>query len=786
MATQKKLVRQADGTLVEQEVSAPELNQGTSAPAPSVAPPVSPRGAAAQGANEHVAKMTGSSAQKQNALAETTKPTQDLAQIQRQVGTPTTPAPGATDTARQAKELAGSLSGLGSYGERVQGLIKARLDQVAQQSTAPTVNKSQVGTVLKGKTPEQIAAAEAALAAYAASGSEADLAKIRDAFGQQALDAGGLQALYEGATDGLGRAAGVAKGDITIGQLDLPDAPQIAADLGISPEALAAMSPDQFQQAVQDTLNRSLSQVDTLKAEYRTASPARRAQILEQLRAADASGLAAAEASAAHLAEELDRGESVKFAGQAYNIQELLKSDTVSDMIRRAAGNPAALAQLAATEPALADWVRRNTESLKAFTDTAETQRTALEATQAQAAELTKDLTPELKEALKFTGLEIPTGTLTAAQVAELEAAMGSNQLLAAIRSNPAVSAKLQADPELAERLKGMPASQIADLVRLSDEVFADPQLSRMLGVDASEGLLPGPRIADAMEMAKVWGQIPPAVKATAAFSEGLIRNTAGLEWAAYNADMLQREDVQSLIQDGSISTLSGLQFVANNPQVLTKLSADAATHDRVKELTANPEASVADMQTMLFGAPVDFETVDKMLGMASEEQANGNVKRGEIWAKGLLNAYDLNGDGQFTRADFTPERIASRLKGVAERMPTPAQILQGAVADPFAAERGKLAIPELDKLMAGAGVNLAADTARRLRYEEQRPLEEAARAEAKIAADAEAQRAADKAAADKAAVDAYVAEERRKAAALKQYHELQKKYPKKKKAGVK
>jgi hypothetical protein len=674
MAT-KKLVRQADGTLVEMEVSP---GQELAAPAPE-APPVTPRGAAAQGASPDSAKMSGTPAQKGNALAKTVDAAADLGLQERQVGAAPQLAPGATETATRAKELAGGLSALGSYGARVQGLIKARLDQVGSQSTGTKVDEAAVKTALAGQPPEKLAQAQQALTAYAATGSEADLAKIRDLLGTDRLAAGGLERLYVGAPEQLAQLGKTGQGAVTIGQLDLaaggmnPD--QLATDLGVDKAKLLSMTPDEFQQAVQDTLNRELSSVDALRAEYRTASPTRQAQILEQLRTADASGLAAIEASTEKLVESMERAEQVQFAGRAFNIQDLLKSDRVSDVIRQAATNDAALAQLQASEPDLAAWVVKNKASLRTFAEHSETQRSALEATQGQAAALLKDLTPELRSALSAAGVALPAGTMTAEQLAGFEQALKASPLYQAMQADPAVRTLLQQQPGLADRLKDMPADQVQALVKTTNAMTADADLAAYLGIDTASGVLDPAQAATAGAALVEWGKMDGALRASPALR--LLKGPDGLRWANENSAALLNPDLQALVENGTVATSSMLDHVVKTPAVLETLKSVDASRDLFEELLKTPDSPTAQtqMMTALFGAPMGPAEQQKLLNTANVLR---NRREGHEAYRAMLKVYDVNRDGKLNDHDFSPEAIASRLRTTLYYLPSDKDVLSG------------------------------------------------------------------------------------------------------------
>lgn len=734
MTTTKQLVRQADGTLIQQDApKAPaggmEGAQSELAPPPAV-PPVTPRGTAGAGGSPDSAKMSGTPAQKSNALAQQVAQGSELAQADRTQGVAQT-GPEAATMAAQAKEAAGPLATLGSYGTRIQGLIQARLGQIQSQTAGLQVNDAQADQALAGKAPAEAAAAKAALKAYTQSGSEADLAKVRDAFGSQYLAGGGLQSLYTGTADQMAAlAATSSQAGVTIGQLDLAkagvDPAALAADLGKTPDQVAAMTPDQFRQAVQDTVNTKLTTTAALKAELASASPQRAKQIQDQLAQLGAAGESATEGSVAGLASQLHAGQTVQFNGQPTDITDLLKDDKISQIVRQAATDPVALQQLQANEPGLAAWVVQNQAHLADLAKSSTAQLGGLERTQADYAKATAGLTDDVRKAFGLPGSDT---TLTADQAKTALDTLNANPVYQLSNTSPDVKAALQANPGLVDQLKGANPMQIQASVSLAKYLQATPDLAKALGVNASSGAVPVADLKALTQATQAWGALQDTTKASPGFqqlmSTGVLATNgkldpAKLAWVKDNQDFLQGSDVQRLTANGTLASMSALKNVKAHPDVLKRVN--DIDHDRanVDSWLASPNdpAVQQSMQQTVFGQPVDAATLDMMSGKIEDDIRNGSPQE-QAAAKSLrtrlLSIYDTNADGQLTAEDLSSANVTARLRAMEASLPSKAASLAGTGTEQTAFDRSRdlATSPSLKSAILKAQIQTNANTDR-------------------------------------------------------------------------
>lgn len=490
------VVRKAGGQLVETQLDG-QAPAGSQLAQPT---PTTPAGSASAGASPDSAKMSGTPAQKKPVLEEAVKPQQTLQAAQRaQAAQPQ--APSIPD---QAKAKLGALQGYGHYANRLQAIIESRLQAATQ--AAPTLQVAEAGLAQYADRPETQAAVRTALTDYLADRSEAKLLKVAEAMGGdpvanlQALKGGGLTSMLQGTDEAL---AAVGKGfqPVTVAEMaqgregvEAWQLPQLAADLGVPEAELATMSVDQFQQALTTAIAREGSRTATLQAELQSASPQRAQQIRDELRSLGVSGVLLAETEAKALTDSLDSEEQVTFNGQPTDIQSLLSDDVVSDTIRNAVNNPAALAELAKTEPELAAWITQHSAALKEVTDQIGAQVTAAADVQA---DWTKTLT-EIPDSVRK-ALGLPEGALTAEQVETYKAQLEGNSLVQALRNDPSgrLAAALQANPGAATGLLNLSAEDITKVLDANAEIAGlsadDKAALQALGLEVPAGFVTDP-----------------------------------------------------------------------------------------------------------------------------------------------------------------------------------------------------------------------------------------------------------------------------------------------------
>lgn len=684
MATTQQ--RDATGQLVNTQLQGTPLAGGTPA---TVLPALTPSGAARQGATPDQAKMAGTPAQKAPVLDQAAAQSQTLAGQQRL--TPTASPPSATDVAEQA--AGDRLSKLGSYGTRIKALVNARLAAVSQAQVAPNVNQEALSAFLVGKPAEQQAAVTAALTNYLQGGrTEEQLAALSTA-------AGGPQALAGSVLGGLVQqnlsTAGQGQTGVTVGQLDLAqagiDPTQLAQDLGITPAVLAAYSPDQLQEAVKTQVNQHLSGTDALKAEAVTASPARKAQILSELRTRGESGTSAVEQAVSSLTQRMQAAEEIDLGGgHTANVQDLLKDEGVSNLISEASNDPTRLATLATTQPGLAAWITQNHDSLKALTADIGQQVTNLQGVQNQYATAISGLSPALQTALGVA----TTGTTTAAQLRTAQAKLAASPSYQAMQSDDALKSLFQDNPTLVAEFdrRGFSPAQISDTVAQSAAYKQDPEMLQLAGVDTSAPVLfltpeQQQSVNHAVETLKWIGPNRGTPVFQDLKAKGLLTaDTLGV--LSHAPNLLTNKTFTDLVAEGGISTAGEIAVLGKQPALLDTLAAGRAKQAQLG-LVAQGGVDQRHMVEILFGNPnldtdkvvTGFREFDPAL---SDKSWLNTANNREAWAKKIA-PLDFNHDGHITAADITGEGLAALASRVRTAMPTTQDVLANKGADPLA-----------------------------------------------------------------------------------------------------
>lgn len=471
-------VRKANGQIVETVI------QGTDGQ--PVAPALTPAGAAAQGQSPDQAKMTGTPAQKAPILREAQAPgAQTLEQAQRL----TPPAPNATPADQQAAARVGSLLKMGSYGTKLLSAVQAEMSRVAPTATplAITADPKKIKDLF-GTEPAKEAAVTAAVNAYLANRTDANLQAIKAAAGWSAIDANSIATLTTTPDDAISGAlkSGIQGAKLTIGELDLSTLgidgdpiTTIARDLGLDPEVVRAMTPQQLQQAVQDVITRDFSQVAALRVELKSASPNRKAQILDQLRALDATGRAGVEASVQDLADQMAAAQTITIGDTPYELKDIFSDDGMSKLVLNAVTSQDALDELigkppgTGLSPALGQWIIDNRAALQQLVDDMAVQGQTNATAQTHADALMGEIgiagTP-LAELF-----EMPVNA-TPEQLAAWEAKVKSNPLYLAAKENKAFNTILtdpNVGPALVEAWKDLTPGQVQTMISTSDQYDA-------------------------------------------------------------------------------------------------------------------------------------------------------------------------------------------------------------------------------------------------------------------------------------------------------------------------
>jgi hypothetical protein len=478
--------------------------------------------------------MAGTAQQKKPVLDEAVRPADTLQAAQRaQAAQPD--AAQAPSAYAQAKEKLGALGTFGSYANRMQALIQSKLAGVA--AAAPQLQVAEAGLAQYADRPEVKAAVKGALETYLTDRSEANLIAVAKAMGGdevanlQSLKSGGLTAMLQGSAETLS-AFGQGLAPVTVADLagtagfEAWNLDELSGLLNVPKAELEKYSPDQLQASITQAVEREGGATAALQAELQSASPQRAQQIRDELRLLGVSGLGLAESEARAMAESLDSQEEVKFGGQTWNIQDLLKDDEISDQIKAAVSDPGTLAKLKETEPALAAWIEKHVGALKEVTGQIDVQTTALAQSQADWAKQLTDIPDSVRKALG-----LPEGILSAEQLATAQAQLAGSPLVTALTGpkGDSVRKAIETNPGLADSLLALPADTITKLIEDNDKLGAlsdaEREILKGLGLEVT-----GDFIADPAKAASVLALRDAIAKPGAAEALAAMRSTLSPE----------------------------------------------------------------------------------------------------------------------------------------------------------------------------------------------------------------------------------------------------------------
>jgi 2-hydroxychromene-2-carboxylate isomerase len=464
--------------------------------------PTTPAGASAVGGTPQQAAMAGTPAQKKPVVQAAVAPTESLQTQQRQVAASTAP-PVAESPGAVAAAKADRLRALGSLNSRVENLLASRLGKVTKATVVPEVDTAALADLFPDAKKQK--AVKKALTAYATGGyTEAGLAAVANAAGLESLAADEINKMFlQGGQAFAGAADNAALGATTVNNLNLAkitDVNQLAADLGMTPEALKALPLDQFKQMIEDVQAREFQAAASLQAELVNATPQRAQEIQAELRTMGQQGVTATEQSVEHLAAEVASDQEIQFNGQTYRIDQLLKDDTVSKTILAAVDSPALLEELKRTQPQLAEWVTNNQ---KALADVAIDMKADVAAVQA-ATDAFKTATSGLSEALVGKLLPGLAGkALTTAEVAAAKDTLAKDPLYSFALQTPDLLAQLNTDPTLLDQTKGWTTEQIKAGWEAKQRLDGDADAARVMeGLGIKPGALLS--VADADKLRQI------------------------------------------------------------------------------------------------------------------------------------------------------------------------------------------------------------------------------------------------------------------------------------------
>lgn len=383
------LVRDANGVLTQQ--SNKGIQQLTQQ-AGLVAPPSTAIGAGMIGAGPDTQKMMGSPAQKKAALSlAPSAPQQDLSTAVR-----TAQARSQTTGEEQGKlQKSTDMSNLGGLGDRVTDFIdsqrqklSAAAPEAVQAQTAQTVQGNQINGLPNNITGDALVSVKQLLTQLHANPSDQNLQlQLNQALGydvKNQLDPAQISSLYESAVDSISR-GGAGTVDDKLTTADLINggkfgysAEQLSGLLGLPPEQIAQLSVGQLRDTINQVTDREFNQSQTLQDQATSGNlgTAERGLARQAGKEASATGIRASEADMGRLQQSIANADEVAFGGKEYKVDDLLKDETISNIIKdyMESGEGSDIRkQVEASEPGLVKFIQDHQAVLQDATSKLET-----------------------------------------------------------------------------------------------------------------------------------------------------------------------------------------------------------------------------------------------------------------------------------------------------------------------------------------------------------------------------------------------------------------------------
>lgn len=334
------------------------------------APPITPMGAAALGANPDQQKMMGTPAQTQSALTLALQPPdQGLSGALRQQQSRTQ----MTGQEQASAQKSTDMKNLGNLGDRVTSFIDTQRQLLEEQKAPVAVAAASQFNTAKGT--QDIGSMAPLLAQLRNDPSNMDLQlQVQKGLGRDinsTLTPDQVNQLYQSATDAIatGTASNVAdKLSVTdlvnSGKLGY-DLPTLSNLLGVPQDQVSQMSVGQLRSQIDavGTQEFSNAQQNQQKAQSGELGQAERGLAQQAARETSSTGVRASEADYGSLEKQISSADQVSFGGKQYQVDDLLKDSTISGIVAdylNAPDGSSQKAQLEKTEPGLVDFIHRN------------------------------------------------------------------------------------------------------------------------------------------------------------------------------------------------------------------------------------------------------------------------------------------------------------------------------------------------------------------------------------------------------------------------------------------
>lgn len=366
----KVLAKGQDGTL--QEVQEQDLQQ-LAGQAGLATPPTDAMSAATLGAGPHTQKMMGSPAQVQAAVRMAQDPNQNLQTASRRQDA----GRDMTTTEQASQKKSQGLAEVGSLGSRVNNFIEAQRQKIASSNLQASQQQVAAAPTVQGlpSDPGQLAKLKDAAKLLLTNPQDMNaLLQLNQSLGRDintTVTSDQIKQLYETSNATLSR-FGAEVVDDSLQVEDLVASGGLGYDLGslapllnLSPDVLGKMSVGQLRDQIQRVTEQEFQKTAVIEqqASSNVLGSAERMLARQSGQELSATGVRATEQDMARLEQSIRNADQVQFGGQTYQVDDLLRDETVSkiitDYLQAAPGTPTRT-QLEASEPGLIQFIQRN------------------------------------------------------------------------------------------------------------------------------------------------------------------------------------------------------------------------------------------------------------------------------------------------------------------------------------------------------------------------------------------------------------------------------------------
>lgn len=603
-------------------------------------------GALSLGANQDQAKMIGSPAQKQKMARDNLTPTKSPVQPQQtlQQAQRITAQPEPQTDATQAKDKMDRLSQLGSMGMRLESMIQANLAEAKATQATTAVDQTKINAL----APTMQQSAQQALQGYLTARAIGNQEEIQQSL-KAVANSLGLAAVDEATINQYFTAQGTAGGldqpqQVTLGQLDLAEmggAEQIAADLGVSPEALANYSLEDFNKAIQDLESKEFNRVQELQAVLANpTSPQQQEAALRELRSLGYAGQTGLEQQFDTTQQQVrDAGEQsvLSLGGREFTIDDITKDKELSELINN----------VYADEATLNEWLNSDDPETRSIAEWIQSNKNLIKETQIQMGGEAKSFRDVQKSMDEYRS-SIPAafsdvlfedeGFLTADEWAAKKEALDANTAIQALKANPSLQTMI--DKSDLAWMQQLSTEEIEAQAQLTDKIADSLGLQALLeedGIDGTKIVNPDDNeaVQSAIDKYEKWGN---------------------------NDSLVTDKELMKAFEDGLISDSVRerlLKKPENRGAVMSVLKFKADVDDSFAEAMADNKIDNKEMRALLDKVGLSTLADDKnaiarlhLLASLGNSEAAKKVK--------LLNSFGIDKNGNVTNPAKFKEAIAS------------------------------------------------------------------------------------------------------------------------------